>query len=58
MAGSGSNAKKYLFTLALGAVAGGVLTACATKAMPKIMAGMMRNMMAGMGGEGCSPSEI
>ena len=58
MADSGCNARKYFFTLVLGAVAGGIFTAYVTKAMPKIMAGMMRNMMSEMGGEGCTPSEM
>jgi hypothetical protein len=58
MSDSWSTARKYLLTLALGAVAGGALTAYATRALPKVMSGVMRKMMAEMGGEGCSPSEI
>jgi hypothetical protein len=58
MSGSGSNIKKYMYALAFEAVAGGILTAYATDVLPKIMSGMMRNMMSKMGSEGCSPSEI
>jgi hypothetical protein len=58
MSDSGSWKKKYLLTFAFGAVAGGILISYVTRAMPKIMSRMMRNMMAEMGGEGCSPSEI
>ena len=43
---------------AVGAISGGILVALASRAMPKMMAGMMRNMMAMMGGEGCSPAEM
>ena len=50
--------KKYMLTFALGAIGGGILLALATKAVPKMMSGMMRNMMNHMGGEGCSPSDI
>ena len=52
----------YLLAAGLGAVAGGLLVAVATRAIPKMMSqmmsGMMRNMMAQMGEEGCSPSEF
>ena len=58
MSETGSNTRKYVFTLALGAIAGGIAIAWATKAMPKLMSGMMRNMMAHMGEEGCNPAEM
>lgn len=43
---------------AVGAISGGILVALASRAMPKMMAGMMRNMMAMMGGEGCNPADM
>jgi len=53
-----SGGKKYAIAFALGAVGGGILLAWATRAIPRIMSGMMQNMMANMRDEGCSPSEI
>ena len=58
MAEKCSCGKKYMLTFTLGAIGGGILLAWATKAMPKIMSGMMRNMMSHMSGQGCSPSDI
>ena len=58
MTETSSNGRKYLFTLAIGVIAGGIIVAWATKLMPKMMSGMMQNMMAHMGGEGCSPAEM
>ena len=52
------NRKKYLFVAVLGVVGGGLVMAWATKALPKMMSGMMRNMMAQMEGEGCNPAEM
>jgi len=49
---------KYVFAFGLGVIAGGFIMAYATKAMPKMMAGMMQNMMTQMGGEGCNPAEM
>lgn len=53
MSDTDSSPRKYLFTFTLGAIAGGIIVAYATKAMPKIMSGMMRNMMSEMDDEGC-----
>ncbi len=58
MSEGGCNLRKYMVATALGAVGGGILVALASRAMPRMMAGMMRNMMAMMGGEGCSPAEM
>ena len=53
----------YLLTAFVGAIAGGLVVAFATRAIPKMMSqmmeGMMQNVMAQMGGEGaCDPSEM
>ena len=58
MSDTGSNIGKYMITFALGAVGGGLLIAWATKAMPKMMSGIMQNMMANMRQEGCGPMEM
>ena len=52
------NLRKHMVVMVVGAISGGILVALASRAMPKMMAGMMRNMMAMMGGEGCSPAEM
>jgi hypothetical protein len=47
---------------ALGAMAGGLVVALATKAIPNMMSqmtsGMMQNMMAQMQNAGCDPGEM
>ncbi len=53
-----SNRGKYIVTFTLGAIAGGAVLALATRAMPKMMAGMMQNMMAQMSKEGHNPEEM
>jgi len=58
MSDEGCNVRKYMVAMAVGAVGGGILIALASRAMPKMMAGMMRNVMTMMGGEGCSPAEM
>jgi hypothetical protein len=58
MSDGGCNLKKYTVITALGAVSGGVLVAMASRAIPRLMAGMMRNMMTMMAKEGCSPEEM
>jgi len=45
MSEEGSNTKKYMFTIGLGAILGGIAVAWATKALPKMMSGMMHSMM-------------
>jgi hypothetical protein len=49
--------KGYALTLVLGAFAGGLLVVIATKAIPKIMSGMMQNMMLKMRKGGFNPGE-
>lgn len=51
---SGSRTGGYLLAAALGAVAGGLAVAIVGKVIP----GLMSNMMAQMGGEGCDPEEM
>ena len=48
----------YVLAAGLGALGGALLTVLVTRAVPKIMAGMMRSMMAQMRDEGCDPAEI
>jgi hypothetical protein len=55
---TGSNARKYLYTFALGVIGGGLLAAWATRAVPRMMSGVMQNMMAKMREEGCDPMEM
>ena len=58
MSGTGRNISKYMLTFAVGAVGGGLIVAWATRAIPEMMSGMMRNMMARMQEEGCNPVEM
>ncbi|MBU2534726.1 MAG: hypothetical protein ABIK32_00930 [Chloroflexota bacterium] len=58
MSNGGCNLRKYMVVTTVGAISGGILVALASRAIPKMMAGMMRNMMAMMGGEGCSPADM
>jgi hypothetical protein len=50
--------KGYALAVILGAVGGGLLVAIATKAIPKMMSGMMQNMMMKMGKNGFNPGEL
>ena len=50
--------KKYLVVAGLAAVGGGVAMAWATHALPRMVSGMMQNMMARMREEGCDPMEM
>ena len=50
--------KRYALAVILGAVGGGLLVAIATKAIPKIMSGMMQNMMMQMRKKGFNPGEM
>ena len=54
--------KGYVLAAAVGAIAGGLLVALSTKAIPKMMSqmmsGMMQNMMGRMRKESCAPEEI
>ena len=47
-----------MMTLTVGAVGGGLLVAWATKALPRMMSGMMKSMMANMEKEGFDPKEM
>ena len=57
-----SDRTRYLITALLGAAAGGLVVAWVTNAIPRMMkhmmAGMMENMRAQMGAQGCKPDEI
>ncbi|MGB9722590.1 MAG: hypothetical protein ACP5OO_04710 [Chloroflexia bacterium] len=44
-----NKAGRYLLAAALGAVVGGVAVVLTMRAMPRLMAGMMRRMMEGAG---------
>ncbi len=52
----------YIVATLVGAAAGGVTVLCITNAIPRMMkrmmAGMMENMRAQMGGEGCNPEAM
>ncbi len=52
----------HLASTFFGAIAGALIVAIATRAIPKIMSqtmgGMMRNMMAQMGEAGCEPADM
>lgn len=62
MLATGSHNARYMLTASFGAVAGALIVALATRAIPKIMsrtmAGMMRNMMTQMGEHACDPAEM
>jgi hypothetical protein len=51
----------YVLAAILGAAAGGLVVACASKAFPRMMAHMMSQMMqdrmAHMGESGCDPAD-
>ena len=53
-----SNSRKYVLAVTLGAIAGGLIVAYATRAMPKMMSGMMQKMMGHLAEEGCNPAEM
>ncbi len=48
----------YILAVALGAIGGGFLVTVVTKAIPKMMAGMMENMMSEMAAGDCEPADI
>ena len=47
----------YALAVVLGVIGGGLLVAIATKAIPKMMSGMMQNMMMQMRKNGLKPGE-
>jgi len=59
---SSYNKGHVLAAAVLGVLAGGLVVAFATRAIPKIMSqmmsGMMQNMMAQMGEGGCDPADM
>jgi hypothetical protein len=58
MLNPGAHNRGYILTALLGAIAGGLIVVVATKAFPKMMAGMMQNMMAQMREAGRDPTAI
>lgn len=48
----------YLLAAGLGALGGGLAAIMLTRAIPKMMAGMMQKMILRMKESGCSPAEI
>ena len=50
--------REYVLVALLGAIGGGLFVALATKAIPKMMAAMMRNMFAQMKATSCNPEEM
>ena len=53
-----SSYKKYLVVTGLGVVAGGIFAAWAINAIPRVVSGVMQNMVARMREAGCDPTEI
>jgi hypothetical protein len=62
MTGIRADRLRCVVAVLLGVFAGGLLVAVAIRAVPKVlsgmMAGMMQNMMASAGPEGCEPVDI
>lgn len=55
---SGARWGRYLLAVGVGALLVGVVVALVTRAMPWLVAGMMRRMMESMRGEGVEPGEM
>ena len=53
-----SRTQGYVLAAVLGAIGGGLVVAMAANIFPKMMSGMMRNMMGQMRQSGCSPAEM
>ena len=58
MLNTDSHAKGYILAAILGAMGGGLVVALATQAVPKMMAAMMRTMMAQVRESGCDPGDM
>jgi hypothetical protein len=58
MSNPGSLDKGSVLAALAGAVIGGLVVAVATEAIPKIMSGIMRTMIAQMKESGCNPTEM
>lgn len=53
-----SQRRSNLISALLGAIGGGLFVLIATKAVPRMMTAMMRNMMLQMKASGCNPQEM
>ncbi len=53
-----SSTMGYALAVLLGAIGGGLLVSIATKAIPRMMSGMMQNMMIQMRKNGFNPGEM
>jgi len=53
-----SSTMGYALAVILGAIGGGLLVSIATKAIPRMMSGMMQNMMIQMRKNGFNPGEM
>jgi len=53
-----SHSRGYLLAAVLGALGGGLVVAVSTKAIPKMVSAIMRNVMARMRESGCNPEEM
>ena len=51
------SARGYALAIVVGALGGGLLVAIVTKALPRMMSGMMQNMMMQMRKNGINPGE-
>lgn len=58
MVHANSRYKTYLLAAILGAIGGGLVVVLITRAIPKMMASIMRNMMSQMGEDGCTPGDM
>ncbi len=58
MQDANSHVRGYAVAALLGALAGGLGVAIVTRAIPKMAAAMMQNMMAHMREGGCNPQEM
>lgn len=55
---NGSQYEGYILAAGLGVLAGGLVVALATRAVPKIMSRLMAGMMSQMAASGCDPSDV
>ncbi len=53
-----TNRRSYILAALAGAIGGGLIVAFATKAIPKMMSEIMRNMISNMRDGGCDPAEM
>jgi hypothetical protein len=57
MSNTHSTTRGYALAFILGTIGGGLLVAIATKAIPRMMSGMMQNMMKQMRKDGFNPGD-